>query len=183
MLCRKWPVSRSIGARYQVITAVAAAPNSTSPPVTRASLAASPRDRLAPGQPPGAVFELAGDQRRADEDPDQPRGDEEHGPERDVDQGAELVREGLDGALAAGPLAAGQARGEVVVAERRAHRGAEHDRVHREGDEQAQAGYCLGAVLAPADPDHRVTSFAAGPGSDAARTGSSVIAVPGGRCR
>jgi len=45
MLCRKWPVSRSIGARYQVITAVAAAPNSTSPPVTRASLVASHRVR------------------------------------------------------------------------------------------------------------------------------------------
>src|SRR5260221_476925 len=45
MLCWKWPVSWSIGARYQVITAVIAAPRTTSPPVTRASLTASHRIR------------------------------------------------------------------------------------------------------------------------------------------
>ena len=38
-------MSRSIGARYQVITAVMAAPRTMSPPVTRASLTASHRDR------------------------------------------------------------------------------------------------------------------------------------------
>jgi hypothetical protein len=38
-------VSRSIGARYQVITAVIAAPRTTSPPVTRASLLTSHRVR------------------------------------------------------------------------------------------------------------------------------------------
>ena len=38
-------MSRSIGARYQVITAVIAAPSSMSPPVTRASLTASHRAR------------------------------------------------------------------------------------------------------------------------------------------
>ena len=38
-------MSRSIGARYQVITAVIAAPSNTSPPVTRARLTASLRVR------------------------------------------------------------------------------------------------------------------------------------------
>jgi hypothetical protein len=45
MLGRKRPVSRSIGARYQVISAVIAAPKTTSPPVTRPSLTFSHRAR------------------------------------------------------------------------------------------------------------------------------------------
>ena len=42
----KWPVSRSIGARYQVITAVIAAPSTMTPPVTRESLTTSHRVRV-----------------------------------------------------------------------------------------------------------------------------------------
>ena len=163
-------MSRSMGARYQVITAVIAAPRTMSPPVTRASLTASHRAR-------GTVWLQASRQvpyssSLAISDPPT-RTPISPGTIRATDQNAMLTSEpnsfmkSPTAVLAAGSLAAGQARGQVVVAERRAHRGALDDRVHREGGEQGQAGYRLAAVLAPGNPDHCGTAFVFGPAAPA----------------
>ena len=174
-----------MGARYQVITAVMAAPTTMSPPVTRASLTASHRAGERSGSRPAARCRIRVPGRSATRRPGprSARGRSGHGPERDVDLGAEPVREGVDRCRAAGPLAAGQARDQAVVAERRAHRGAEQDRVDREGGEQGQAGYGLAAVLPPADPDHRDDRLAGRPGPRRGLGGIVCCRRLGGRCR
>jgi hypothetical protein len=134
-----------------------------------------PRHCLAPGQPPGSPLKFLAEQRGARHDPEQPRDRDER--QADGHAGAapaELVHEGRDRRRAGGAVAARQAGGKTVVAERRAHPGADHDRENSQHAQQDQARDGLCAVLPPGDPDHEVTAIRADPAADG---------TVGGRCR
>src|SRR4029450_10208546 len=110
-------------------------------------------DALVPHQPVGAGLELAGEQRRAPEQPDQGGQDQHDGGDRQ--EGAlVVVEEQPDEVRAATGLGgAGGDPGGVVVGQARAGDGEEGG----EGGQGGQQHRGRGAELAPGQPDHRWT--------------------------
>jgi hypothetical protein len=114
----------------------------------------------------GALLDLAGDQRRTPEQPDQQRQDEEE--HTDHGHHAVLAVE-LDGRLAAGVGVGRDHRGgtqradavvQAQVGEGVPHGQTRGDHEHGEQREADRGEQCLLAVLPPGEPDHAGTSHA-----------------------
>ena len=115
-----------------------------------------------------AVLELAGEQRRADEETDQGRQRPE--PPCGGRPAAELALEVPDDQIAAGTRRRGQAPRDRVAVVRRVNRQTCGERGGGEPHEQPEPGVELGPVLPPRNPCHRSGSLSGGVGSVGAGT-------------
>ena len=112
-------------------------------------------DALRPVQPVGAVLEPE-DERGSQQDADQAGDEREPGDEvaallESRGERSERLATGLG-------RARGEARGEPVVAVGGCHLDAGRDEQRREDSEDPECEQRLGALLAPADPDHVATA-------------------------